>query len=139
VAAVAPAERTEALSLERLQGRWNELARAALADGAIDLGALLAGSRLQALAGGVATIACPSAPSPAMLAQLPRYLGRLGLASHELQVVIDQPRQPSGRSLVVEAQRQALVKDLVRRFDGEISACEPMSRQDWLARLERLS
>ncbi len=125
------------MTLEQAQQRWHELARAALSDGAIELGTLLAGSRLQSLAAGVATILLAGPCSEASRAQLPRYRARLGLAEAELRLVVEQGKG-SVLTPATQAQRHPLVKQLEQRFDGSVAAVEPMSRADWLARLERL-
>lgn len=137
--AIPPAP-APASDLARLQARWGDLARAALTDGQIDLGTILAGSRLTAIEGGRAVLACDRPVPPALLPALRAALTPLGLAGEEPRLeVVAASGGRDARSPVTAAQADPLVRELVRRFDASIFSGDPMTREEWLARLERLA
>ncbi len=98
---------------------------------------MLAGSRPLAIADGRVVIAADRPFAAASLSQLKRYLPLVGLGGHEPEVRVSAPAPAAARpSTYAEARAHPLVAALLRRFDGEEVACDPMTRAQWQARLD---
>ena len=129
-----------------MQKRWQALARTVLLQGQAALAAVLTGTTLIAIDDGVLTIevAAGSTPPPADFAdQLRPHLSTLASpsgASAALRLTIVHAADPAGddrSNRFHAAQSHPLVRDLLKRFEGEVIRTDLESRAEWLARLER--
>lgn len=128
-------------SLEDLRRRWPELARTALLQGQAVLAAALTGTSVVALDNGVLTIEVApgrTPPPPDMDAQLQPYLASISAHGLRLAFIAAKPADGDDRiSRYHAAKAHPLIKEFIKRFDGEVIRNDVVTPDEWHSRVER--
>ncbi len=128
-------------TLDDLRRRWPELARAALLQGQAVLAAALTGTSVVALDAGVLTIEIApgrTPPPPDMDAQLQPYLASISAHGLRLAFIAAKAVEGDDRTRRYQAAKaHPVIREFIKRFDGEVIRNDVVTRDEWQARVER--
>ncbi len=141
---IAPAAAVPQTLLFDLQQRWSEVAQAAMRDGQSALATALTNCTPVLLAGGTLTLEAPddlcqrSVDDAFLLTSLARVVGQISgfLIPIRLRSVAGENRTRSERYQAAES--NPLVQAIRKRFAADIISREPITRAEWLQRLQSL-
>jgi hypothetical protein len=127
-----------------LQQRWSEVVQAAMRDGQSALATALTSCTPVLLAGGTLTLEAPedlcqrSADDAFLLTSLARVVGQISgfVLPIRLRSVAGENRTRSERYQAAES--NPLVQAIRKRFAADIISREPITRAEWLQRLQSL-
>jgi hypothetical protein len=141
---IAPAAAVPQTLLFDLQQRWSEVVQAAMRDGQPALATALTSCAPVLLANGILTLEAPddlcqrSADDAFLLTSLARVVGQISgfLLPVRMRSVAGENRTRSERYQAAES--NPLVLAIRKRFAADIISREPITRAEWLQRLQSL-